>query len=324
LDLVRYIRERSRHVIQCSGSANPEETPVVSLDDFAAGEVAANHLLDCRLEHFAYYGRRPGLTSGNRHKGFAAALAARGYACVESPVDWPVESDRPRDSHWPQLIDFLRSLPKPVGILAMDDSAAHDLAAACLKAELSVPDRVAIIGVNNDDLMCESAWPPLSSVEGDFSRIGFVAAGLMDRLLNGQTLKPQERHVRLPPLGVVPRVSTDVLAVDDPNLAEAVRYVREHACDPCTVHDMLRHVPVGRRWLERQFVAKLGRSPHDEILRVRMDTARRLLLRNDLSLPDVANRCGFSAVASFTRAFTQSQGVAPGGYRRTARRTSPA
>src|SRR5581483_3121436 len=150
----------------------------------------------------------------------------------------------------------------------------RDLAAACREADIAVPEHVAIIGVNNDDLLCESAWPPLSSVEADFSRVGYAAARILDRLLTGESLAPEERVVLVPPLGVVKRQSTSTLAISDPNLAAAVRYVREHACDPCTVGDVLREVPVGRRWLERQFTVQLGRSPHDEIARVRIETAQ--------------------------------------------------
>lgn len=318
----QHIVTTTPHVVFCSSSGNPAVSPIVCLDDVAAGEMAAQHLLDCRLENFGYFGRAWSATSVNRAHGFLAGLTRRGYSCSTAPVDWPTEVDRYGESHWPDLIAWLRGLPKPVGIMAMDDSAARDLAAACLKANIPVPDRVAIIGVNNDDLLCESAWPPLSSVIADFSRVGYAAASTLDRMLKGETIAPEQRVTRLVPLGVASRMSTDVLAIDDPNLAEAIRYIREHACDPCTVQDVLRHVPVGRRWLERQFTAKLGRSPHDEILRVRMDNARRLLLRDDQSMEQVAKRCGFSAIASFTRAFTQSQGTAPGGFRRDARRAT--
>jgi LacI family transcriptional regulator len=197
------------------------------------------------------------------------------------------------------------------------DSTARDLASACLEAQIAVPDQVAIVGVNNDDLLCESAWPPLSSIDADYGRMGFLAAKLLDRLFAGETLKPEERLVRLPPVGVVRRQSTDVLAIDEPNVVAAVRFIREHACDPCTVDDVLRHVPVGRRWLERQFTQRLGHSPHEQIIQVRMETARQLLRQSDLSVGDAAFRCGFSDVANFGRAFQQVVGTTPAAYRRT-------
>lgn len=206
--------------------------------------------------------------------------------------------------------------------MAADDAAAHDLASACLKVGIGVPDHVAIIGVNNDDLLCESAWPSLSSVEADYSRMGYTAAKLLERMLSGEKLKKDERLVMHPPLGVVQRVSTNVLAVGDPNLVNAIRFIREHACDPCSVDDVLREVPVGRRWLERNFTREFGRTLHDEITRVRIDNARRLALQPDLSLYDIAFRCGFAAFTNFNLAFRRITGTTPGAYRRNALRGS--
>lgn len=313
------VRQRCRHVIACSGSADPALTPVVSLDDHAVGAMAARHLMDCQLERFAFYGQTPGnVLAGKRLAGFCAALGKRAFRCDVSPVAWPTGVEWLTHVHRPALIAWLRALPKPVGVMAVDDAAAHDLAAACLEADLGVPDHVAILGVNNDDLLCEGAWPPVSSIEADYTRVGYAAARMLERLLAGEELAPAERHVRLPPLNVVQRQSTSVLAIANADLADAVRFIREHACDPCTVHDVLRHVPVGRRWLEKQFAATLGRTPHDEITRVRMDAARRLLLQPELKVVEVAERCGFSAVQNFARAFREVMRTTPAAYRRAA------
>ncbi|MFT3788662.1 MAG: substrate-binding domain-containing protein [Tepidisphaeraceae bacterium] len=310
----------TRHTVRCSGSADPKITPVVCLDDVAVGATAAEHLIECQLRHFAYFGTAlDSPLSRNRWTGFATTVAKRGFEASRCEMPWPTDLTRGSITHLASIVPWIQSLPKPVGILAMDDVAAHELAAACLMANVSVPDRVAIVGVNNDDLMCDSAWPPLSSVDCDYSRVGFHAAKILDRLLSGQHVPAKERLVRLPPLGVVRRMSSDVLAIDDPNIAEALRYIREHACEPCGVRDILRYVPVARRWLERQFVKKLGRTPHEEIMRVRIDTARRLLLQPELTVADVSARCGFAVVQNFGRAFLQVTGTTPGAMRRAAR-----
>jgi LacI family transcriptional regulator len=320
LDLVDEIRRRSRHMVHCSGSGDPSVTPVVCLDDVAAGAMAAAHLFDCRLERFAFYGPRTGETATNRQSGFEAEVARRGGTVVACPIDWPSQGMAEDQRHWGPVMAWLDAVPKPIGIMAVDDSAAHDLAAACLKANVAVPEQVAVIGVNNDDMLCESAWPPLSSVIADYSRMGYAAALLLDRMLAGEQLAPGERMTRLPPLGVADRQSTDVLAIDDAEMADAVRFIREHACDPCSVSDVLRAVPLGRRRLERQFVRTLGRTPHDEILRVQMEAAKRLLLEPALTLPDVAERCGFSSSPTFGRAFVRTVGTSPAAYRRAALR----
>jgi LacI family transcriptional regulator len=266
-----------------------------------------------------------------------------------SPAQWPgLEAQTVKEER--RLVSWVKSLPRPIGILAVDDSAACDLAAACLKAGIIVPDEIAIIGVNNDDLLCQSAWPPLSSVEGDFSRVGYTAAVILDRLLSGEKIPIDQRTVLVPPLGIVRRLrgcfrtgrsiescggippdradtarlrevvkqppSTDVLAVDDPQLSQAVSFIREHACDPCSIEDVLNHIAVGRRWLERQFALKLNRTPHDEILRVQMDAAKRLLLQPGLPIEDIATRCGFSSAPSLGRAFVRSFKITPAAFRR--------
>ena len=309
--------KRCGHIVHCSGGGDPDVCPVVAMDDVAAGAQAAEHLMDCRLQRFAFYGYKPEFkASVNRLAGFRDALTARGFRCEVCPMAVPSGAQRWAHSHRPDLITWLRALPKPVGILALDDTNAHDLAEACAEADIGVPDHVAIIGVNNDDLLCESAWPPLSSVNADYTRIGFAAAKLLDRLLDGEGLPRDERLVLLPPLGVVRRQSTDVLAVTDPNLADAIRFIREHACDPCTVDDVLGKVPVGRRWLERAFVAHLGRTPKEEITRVRIETARRLLAHSDLSIAEVVARCGYQELKSFYTAFGNLTGTTPAAYRR--------
>jgi LacI family transcriptional regulator len=319
-DLFDRICKQSRFPVSCSGSTPNTHPYIVCLDDVAAGAMAAEHLIECRLASFAYYGVVENLPihSIRRHRGFVDALARKGYTCAVSPVDYPRNTliQREVQKHWPPLIAWLRALPKPVGILAIDDACAHDLAAACQHADLGVPEHVAIIGVNNDDLLCDSAATPLSSVDPDFTRMGYGAARMLDRLLHGEKLSQADRHILLPPVRVVRRQSTDVLAVDDPDVADAVRYIREHACDPCSVNDVFNKVSVGRRRLERLFARKLGYSPSNEIVRVQIETAKQLLSRPEIKLAEVSHRCGFGNPPSFTRAFTRVVGLTPSAYRR--------
>ena len=164
--------------------------------------------------------------------------------------------------------------------------------------------------------MCDATYPPLSSVEIDFSRVGYLAARQLDTLLQGKKLPDAERVIHVPPLGVVQRLSTNVQAVEDPQLAAAVAFIRDHACDPCGVPDILREVPVSRSWLERQFAEKLNRTPHDEIVRVRVERARRLLLDSDEKIERIAERCGFTTLQNMSRVFRHETGTAPAAFRR--------
>jgi LacI family transcriptional regulator len=190
------------------------------------------------------------------------------------------------------------------------------LSEACQQGDIGVPDQIAILGINNDDLMCELASPPLSSIDAGFSRLGYEAARMLDRMMTGEKLKPHERVVRLPPLGVVQRMSTNKLVVDDPNLSEAIKYICEHACDPCNVKDVLRHVPVSRRSLERQFIQHFGRTPHEEITRVRIERAKRLLVSTRLTINEITDQCGYSGNQNLARTFQKQTGVTPAVYRR--------
>lgn len=309
---------RCRHVVHCTGEGYDGRCPDVCTDDVAVGAMAGEYLLGCHLKHFAYYGWPD--TGANydrrRYEGFARSVQQQGYDCSLCPLLWPQWHTRLTHEHHPKLIQWLDALPKPVGILAVDDVHAHDIASACLAGNIPVPEQVAIIGVNNDKLLCESAWPPLTSVNCEFTRVGYHAARVLERMMAGETLTDDERWVRLPPIGVTERQSTSIAAVDDPHIAAALRYIREHACHACTVSDVLKAIPLGRRWLEKQFKAYIGRTPHEEIMRVRMEAARRHLLDPTLTMPRIAELCGFSAIQSFTKAFRDTVGTTPAAYRR--------
>ncbi len=311
-------RARCKHVVHCTGEGDVSTCPDVSTDDVSVGELAAEHLIGCNFKNFAYYGW-PETGAGfdrRRYQGFSGFVQKHGYECHVCPIPWPQWHMRLTHEHHPQLVHWLESLPKPTGILAVDDMYASDLASACLGAHIPVPEQIAIVGVNDDKLLCESAWPPLTSVDCGTQRIGYHAAKLLERMMAGETLPEDERWLRLPPIGIVERQSTSVTAVEDPIVAQALRFIREHACDPCTVTDVLRELPVARRWLEKQFKTYLGRTPHDEIIRVRMVTARRLLLEPDFTIPHVAQLCGFSCVQTFTKAFRDTVDITPAAYRR--------
>ncbi len=311
-----------RNVVLCSGDGDPQICPVVSLDDHAAGVAAAEHLITCRLEKFAFYGLQARLVSRHRHAGFSQTLEGHGLQCLVCPVT-PSVQDWTTHVHRPALVNWLRDLPKPIGIMAIDDFFAHDLADACVEANVAVPEHVAIIGVNNDDLLCEGAWPTLTSVNADYSRMGYAAAHLLEKLLAGTKLTAEERVTRLPPLGIIQRQSTSFSSVSDPTLAEALSFIRQHACDPCSVEDVLDVVPVSRRWLERQLSSQIGHSPYEEIIRVRIETARRLLTQSQFKIDDIAHRCGFGDIKNFYVAFKKLAGMTPAAFRRTGSAGTP-
>lgn len=323
---VERVRQRCRRIVVCSGSGDPERGAIVSVDDRAVGKLAAEHLINCRFTRFAFYDQKTEtqfLAKEERLIGFQQTLAAHGFSCYDSKVAYVGQRHFVDRLHHQAVMEWLDGLPRPLGVFCFDDTWANDLAALCLSANIAVPEEIAIIGVNNDDVMCETSLPPLSSVDIGATRIGFVAAQQVERMLADDFPVGEERVTRLPPAGVVQRQSTDVLAVADTDVAAALRYIREHACDPCSVQDVLRAVPVGRRWLERQFAAHLGRTPRDEIIRVRIDVAKRLLAESDLNILELASRCGFANAKTFYQAFGQLAQTTPAKFRRLSRGANP-
>lgn len=278
----------------------------VALDNDAIGRLAAEHFRSAGLKHFAYCGVLGRLASGERRAGFAVHLGdARLWDFAE-----PVAEG---ESRLEALMEWLGMLPKPAGLLVFDDKLGERVLTACRWAGLTVPQQVAVLGIGNDELMCEVCWPGLSSISLPTSRLGFEAATMLDRAMAGETV-PQP-HRKLQPVGVVVRASTDVVAVDDGFVKSAIQYIRVHARDFIGVEDVALALGVSRSTLDRRFAEALGRSVHQELVRVRMQLARTMLGDRSLGMAEVARGCGYATPASFSRAFRQHAGRWPTEYR---------
>jgi LacI family transcriptional regulator len=229
----------------------------------------------------------------------------------------PSRRVRPESGDDDAIEAWLVSLPKPVGLLACYDIRGRQALDACRRAGLSVPDQVAVLGVDDDELLCGLSSPPLSSVIPDSSGAGRLAAELLDALLRGERLERDEWL--LPPLGIATRQSTDALAIDDELVVAAVRFIREHACEGIKVADVVRGLGTGRRALESRFTRRVGHTPHEEIARVQFRRVEQLLAETDLSLATIAARAGFRHTEYLTVAFTRRHGVSPSRWRRDRR-----
>ncbi|MFW6033136.1 MAG: substrate-binding domain-containing protein, partial [Phycisphaeraceae bacterium] len=216
-----------------------------------------------------------------------------------------------------QLGAWLKQLTPPIGLMAWNDAAAAVLVQTCARIGLSVPEQVAVIGVNDDEAWCGFCVPPLTSVRPPLKRIGYEGAQLLAQLMEGEPV-PSE-PLLLPPEGVHVRRSTDVLAVDDPVVARALRYIREHVSERINVADVVRHVRVSRRLLEDRFREHLGRSPLKEIHREQLRIADHLLRTTNLPPKVIAMRAGYRDVNHLTRVFSKERGLPPATYRRECR-----
>ena len=297
------LRHFKRPVVDVSAARLLPQLPWVETDDEAIARAAADHLLARGLRNFGYCGDDRFNWSRWRREAFHRYLAAAGLACGDAPADGARG-----------LAEWVRALPKPAGVFACYDVRGREVLDACRQAEVEVPYQVAVVGVDDDELLCELSDPPLSSVIPDTRRAGWVAAELLSGWMAGR--RPRRAAHRIPPLGVTTRRSTDMLAVEDPELAAALRFIGDHACEGITVKDVLSRVPLSRRVLESRFQRVLGRSPHEEILRAQLERAKQLLVQRHLTLAAVAHQSGFRSGEYLGTVFKRELGLTPGEYRR--------
>jgi LacI family transcriptional regulator len=305
-----------RPLVNVSRALEELPFPRIGVDEAAVGRLAASHFLDRGLRHFAFLGNPGYYYSNEREAGFRRALVGAGHSVARFHLR-PAGSLAARNYPWAldgKLRRWLLALPRPVGLFASNDVCGSQLSETCHEVGLRVPEQVALVSVDNDDLLCELTRPSLSSVALPAERIGYEAAALLDRLLGGD--RPPRRPLLLAPLGVVARQSSDVVALDDPEVAAALRFIRDHRHAPLSVSDVLRAVPVSRRALERRFRQALQRGVGDEIRRVHLERAKELLAGTELPVASVAERSGFSGGKHLCVVFRQETGQTPTAYRR--------
>jgi len=300
-------------VIDVSAARLIADLPYVETDDAAIAQAAADHFFERDFRHFAFLGDSRFQWSDNRSRAFVEAAAAKGndVAVFSSRrTTAPADDDEAVEA-------WLTGLPKPVALLACYDSRGRQAIDACRRAGIAVPDEVAVLGVDDDDVLCGLASPPLSSVMPDAIGAGRLAANLLEQLMRGESLTQSEWL--LPPLGIATRQSTDVLAIDDPLVVAAVRQIREHACDGIKVTDVVRSLATTRRALENRFTKRVGHTPHEEIARVQFRRVEQLLRETELSLAAIATRAGFKHTEYMTVAFTKRHGMPPSRWRKQRR-----
>lgn len=289
-------------------------------DEAGVARTAAEHLLSRGLRSFAFVGWADvedgiSLWESQRQEEFVEAVSRAGHAT--SVYKWPA---RPADRAWGReqatLARWLKTLPKPAGVMASNDQRARHVLEAARVAAIAVPDQLAVIGVDNDEETCRLSDPPLSSVVDDPVRIGYEAARLLDGLIRKRLPRGPRAPLLIPPLGVETRRSTDVTAVEDRKVAQAMRTIRQRAGEGLKVEDLIREAHVSRSVLYRRFREALGRTPHEEILRVKLDRVKSLLVRTKLTVEEIAALAGFDHSEYLSVAFKREIGLTPGEYRR--------
>lgn len=293
--------------------------PYLFTNNREIARLAAGHLLDRGFRHFAYYGGVPTRVNGwslERERAFAERVQRRGFRCQvyrDRQAAGPAWARSQR-----ALGEWLLALPKPVGLMAENDQRARLVLEACRSAGLRLPEEAAVIGVDNDELLCHLCTPLLSSVEQGSRRVGYEAAALLERIMSGRG--PRRKSVVVDPTGVVSRGSTDVLAIEDRAVAEAMRYIADHAGDGIQAADVVDAAAVSRSGLDARFKTELGLTVRGAIRKAQLERALRLTSGSGLSLKEVAARTGFKSVQHMTTLFREAFGRPPAQYRRMAAR----
>lgn len=302
--------------VDVRGAFQDLSLPFIGVDNRPVSKLAFQHLLDCGLRHFAFCGtpRKENPNQDRRCDFFVELVEQAGYHCDlflgESRKGRPLSWDKQQQ----QIAEWLKNLPKPIGIMTCHDDRGHEVLDACRRSELNVPDEVAVIGVDNDPHLCNLCTPPLTSIDVNPGRIGYEAARVLHEAMNGKSI-PTDAVLLGPPRGVAARQSTDMLSVEDEDVASAIRFIREHATDGIQVQEVLKRVDRSPTTLERRIKKILGRTIKAEITRVRLARAKLLLCETELPISKIALRTGFSEPKYFCDVFRKNEQMTASAYR---------
>ena len=311
----------------------PKVTPYVTANSYAGGRMAAEHLLERGFKNFAYYSLNSLFWSRQRMESFCQRVSEAGYTTsvyklnlyrkptqhgtVGYTHDW---QGRTWMKELDDLIRWLRSLPKPVGLMACDDGVAYDIIEAADEAGIRVPEEMAVIGMYNDETICSVANPTLSSIAVDLEQAGFNAAELLDAMMAGKA-KMEGQCIRIEPTHVVARQSTDTLAINDRDVAVALHFIRQHFNSPIQVADVVNATTASRRSLEIRFREFLKRSIMDEIMRVRIEHIAVMLIESEMSMERIAAASAFESTSHMIQVFKQHKAMTPLAFRKLHRVT---
>ncbi|WP_442485571.1 substrate-binding domain-containing protein [Aeoliella sp. SH292] len=281
----------------------------VATNDCTRAAMAFDHFRTRQLQHFAIYSPAMSRYPSGRSEEFRRTVEAAGYKCSTFQSAHEDESIVDRE----EVAAWLSTLPRPVGIFASDPYPARQLAEICVRFGFDIPGGMAILSGDEDELLCGVLSPRISSIELASHRIGYDAARMLHQIMT--TGQVPSTISLLDPLRVCARRSTDLLAIDDPQLRNVVQLIWDRAADGVQVTDLVRAVPMSRRKLEQRFREVLGRTPAEEIRRVKLERARQMIVTTTTSVAAIALSCGFSSGPYLTHAFRKQFGITPSDLR---------
>lgn len=293
-------------ILAIHDSKYPKDLPVIKTDSFAIAKMASEHLLEKGLKNFAFCGFNNYDWSKERKLYFnqfnnEAGFGTHNYLSPKNVKKYDWENEQQLVTEW------IKSLPKPVGIFACNDDRGQHILEVCKMIDLKVPEEVAVIGVDNDPMVCDIGDPPLTSIALNVESAGYESAKLMDDLINDK--KVYSKKIIVSPSHIVQRQSTDILAVDDSEVAAAIRYIKKNAREKILIKDVVKKTGISRRTLEKRFRKTIHRSIYNEIRQVRVEWISRLLIETDLSISQITSLFNFTDSEHISRYFKKEKGI---------------
>jgi len=318
-ELYDFVRTAKKPVVNI-GDVRMPGVPVIQCDDAIIGRMAADHFIERGFRNAAFFLRSDAPSATRRCEAFRARIEEVGGSF--HLIDWLTRNHRRREHAESELIGWLGSqlmrLPKPLAVLSEHDEVSIEVLHACALKRISVPEHVAVLGVDDDKLRCEFAPIPLSSIDNNQEMEGYEAAALLDRLLQGEP--PPEQPVLVPPVGITTRLSSDILAVKHPHVAAALLHIWQNYTKPINAKTVAGTVSISYRRLHDAFLENVGRTIADEITWKRMEKAKGLLVATNKKAYEIAVECGFPNDDRMGRIFRRELGMTPMDYRQKNRK----
>lgn len=311
--MVEAIRRTGLPAVDTNSAVTNHGFPLVYADEDQIAQLAIGHFLERKFHHFAFCTIEENTWVKWRREAFLRHATRLGLKVHLFSASRTTIIKRNWDHQQRQLSKWIAALPKPIAILAANDVCGIRLSDVCRMTDVQVPEQVAILGVDNDEVLCRLSSPPLSSIDLNCSLIGYHAAALLDDMMSGRN--PSREPVWIPPKEIVVRQSTEIMAIEDKDLARALSFIRLYACQGINVYDVLKNVQISRATLERKFATYLGRTPGEEIVRVRLEHVKRLLNNTDYPLARIAELTGFKNPSHLSVVFKRVTGQTPQQYR---------
>lgn len=288
--------------------------PNIACDNLAVGRMGAEYLLGRGFKRLAFCGFGDRCWSHERYEGFSRSVSRAGFEALlyQRPAS---RLQRSWEKEQLAVAEWLSSLDKPVALMACDDDRARHIIEAAKLVGIKIPEEVALLGVDNDELNCDLSNPPLSSIKLGTEEAGYLAAELLSKMMSG-TEEMAEQRIVVRPLYVVTRQSTDIYAVEDKDVVNAIHFIHRCSEKLLQVQDVVDAVGVSRRKLEHGFRSYLGRSIHDEIAMAQVEQVAKMLLETHLSISQIAIQLGYTSAKHISRKFRNAKGVTPSGYRK--------